>query len=96
MPKNIKPSPCPTCKTILDSLKGITSSNPKAGECTLTVCTMCGELMRFNNEMEHEKIPGDMLTDLRRKHPDTYDALIRAQKAVRQARKELGQKPADN
>lgn len=97
MSKNIPPSPCPTCQTVLDSTTGITDKEAEPTPIyTLTVCATCGELLRFDKDMKHEKIPGDTLKDLEKNHPDTYATLMIAQKAMRRARKELGQKPADN
>lgn len=97
MSRNIPPSPCPTCQTVLDSTIGITDKKAKPGpKYTLTVCATCGELLRFDNDMKHEKIPDDVLKEIKKKHPDTYTMLIRAQETLRIARKGLGQKPADN
>lgn len=96
MPRNIPPSPCPACQTMLDSATSLRDKKDKPDKHTLTVCFSCGELLRFDNDMKHERIPESMLREIKKEDPDSYGLLMHAQEAVRVLKKELGQKPPDN
>ena len=67
--QQIKPSPCPSCKNILDAATGVGEGlQPTAKPGAVTVCAYCQALLVFTNEMQLRFLKQEELDAMPERH----------------------------
>lgn len=80
MSVSVRPSPCPTCGVELGFHTPLDGGRaPAPGD--VTMCTACGELLRFDGALVLYLPPADELVDVLDDHQ--FNALRLAQRALR-------------
>lgn len=76
---------CPHCEEMLDGATvayGKQNVLPNPGD--FSICIYCGNMIRFNEELEMEKLSPEYLETIKKKAPITYVKLVMASKMAKE------------
>lgn len=81
-----KDQTCPICSTLLNAASGFNNNaSPSPGD--VSVCIMCGAVLKFDEEMNLQQVPESELQAL---DQDDRRTLFEARQAVRDLRSKIG------
>lgn len=87
--EHLTPQKCPQCSAELNAATVIEDPDLSASPGDFTVCFYCGEILRFDAQLHHQKVTKQELKNLQETDLYTFVLLQKAQKKIKQREAEL-------
>lgn len=77
---------CPSCKNLIDEVTSIRDKTSCPTPNTFSVCTKCGEVLRFDERLRSQKATKEDLDEVLKQDIEAFMMLLTAQKIIRRDR----------
>ena len=77
---------CPTCKSLIDELTSVRDKTSRPTPNTFSVCTKCGEILRFDQQLRSQTATEEDLEEVLIGDIEAFMMLLTAQQIIRRDR----------
>lgn len=77
---------CPTCKSLIDELTSVRGKTSTPTENTFSVCTRCGQILRFDKHLRSQIVTEQDLDEVMKQDLEGFMTLLIAQQIIRRDR----------
>lgn len=82
-------SACPNCNKVMDRATSIRKDNAVPDSGSISICINCTSILIYNDDLQLELLPKDVLREISITDSKTYQLLRKAQRIIKQKSKEL-------